>query len=90
MGVPQKGWFISEHPIKMDDLGVPPFSETTILSHMFHDVLSTGPEKNASFKSCCELRSVDGRLGYSAKAKGPPTVAQGLVFLLNFLELRMK
>ena len=30
IGVPQNGWFILETPIKLDDLGVPLFSETSI------------------------------------------------------------
>ena len=31
IGVPQHGWFIMEDPIEMDDLGVPLFSETSML-----------------------------------------------------------
>ena len=30
MGVPQNGWFIRKNPIKMDDLEVALFQETTI------------------------------------------------------------
>ena len=35
MGVPQNGWFTLEHAIKMDDLGVPPFQETSTYSIIF-------------------------------------------------------
>ena len=28
MGAPKNSWFLREDPIKMDDLGVPPFMET--------------------------------------------------------------
>ena len=35
IGVPQNGWFIMEHSIQMDDLGVPPFKESThVMNHI--------------------------------------------------------
>ena len=36
MGVPQNGWFIVERTIIMDDLGLPPFQETSKWA-MFHN-----------------------------------------------------
>ena len=43
-GYPQMdglGWFIVEKPIKMDDLGVPQFQETSICFHIFPSLLTT-------------------------------------------------
>ena len=39
IGVPQNGWFIMANLIKMDDLGVPLFSETSI--YMIHQFILT-------------------------------------------------
>ena len=47
IGVPQNVWFIRENPIKMDDLGVPLFLET-----------SNSREKHRCFARGCTLLDI--------------------------------
>ena len=39
-GTPIAGWFIMENPIKMDELGVPPFQETRkcVSYNLYHEI----------------------------------------------------
>ena len=50
--VPQNGWFIMEIPIRMDDLGVPLFSETSIWSIAFCQLITLESKKIAPTRSC--------------------------------------
>ena len=42
MGMPQNGWFMMKHAIKIDKLGVPSFEETSIYDTVINNNLLTG------------------------------------------------
>ncbi len=49
IGVPQNGWFIMEHPIKMDDLGTPIFGN-------IHMIFIQGSLQNIPFDLTHQIR----------------------------------
>jgi len=86
IGVPQNGWFIMENPIKMDDLGVPLFLET---SKCFFGVRCFSLPENrtvrglgGSFWWRCGIAGRSGLLYFSQK---DPCIVCVLTFLLIFI-----
>ena len=80
IGIPKNGWFMKENPIKMDDLGVPLFSETSIYEPCmyihaaflaFHrDIRSVSGGGNPHVVETARIRDLSGWLDHAISFHG--------------------
>ena len=78
--VPQNGWFIMEHLIKMDDLGVSLFSETPIYDMAYWKCQQSSEHCEGS--TCWKIRSPTGPPPHATGPRSNARWPQGKVLLL--------